>query len=346
MAAQVNVPRLRLIAGRYYWRPTPAVRALGFTNAALGRDLSKAMIEAQRLNEAVERAERGQAAAPSAGSVAAVIRDYLASDWFAEKAPATRAGYRKTLARLETAFGHVPVADIRRQDLRKLAAALRDTPREARKMVQVFSILLSHAVELGLRPDNPALRMRLRGSPRRDTVWTPDQVAAARAAATAQGRASLAIAIALAYETAQRPTDVLRLPWSALSGNTVTLRQSKTGKPIAVTLSPALASELAGLERRSPVIVICEATGRPYTETGFSHAFAKLRHRAGLPNDLLFRDLRRTALSEAGAGGATLHELQALGGHSTLTTLPRYVVPSPEAADRAGQKRGMNKKDE
>jgi hypothetical protein len=34
----VDVPRLRKIAGRYYWRPTPTIKALGFENQALGSD--------------------------------------------------------------------------------------------------------------------------------------------------------------------------------------------------------------------------------------------------------------------------------------------------------------------
>ena len=340
MAAEINIPRLRRIAGRFFWRPTPAIRALGFSNVALGPDLPRAIAEAQRLNEAVERALRQQPAAPAPDSVAWLVRDYLTSDWFSRLAGPTKAGYRRTIARLEDAFGSVAVASIRRQDLRRLATALHETPREAAKMIQVFSILLSYAVEIGLRADNPALRMRLPRSPRRATIWTPGQVEAIRAAAIGAGRPSIALAAALAYETAQRPSDVLRLPWSAIAGREVTLRQSKTGRAIAVTLSPALAAELAAVERRSPIIVISEETGRPYAETGFAHVFARLRDAAGLPSDLKFRDLRRTALTEAGAGGATLHELQALGGHSTLTTLPRYVVPSPEAADRAARKRG------
>ena len=345
MAASINIPRLRRIAGRFFWRPTPAIKALGFSNVALGADLPRAAIEAQRLNEAVERARRETAVAAAPGSVEAVIADYLASEWFSAKAPATRIEYRRILERLREAFGRIRVDAITRQDLRRLATSMRYRPRAARDYLKLLSIVLSHSIELGLRTDNPALRMRLPGSPKRETTWTPEQVAGFRAAAIKAGRPSIGLAVALAYETAQRPTDILRLPWSALSGNVVTLRQSKTGRQVAVTISQALASELSGLERRSPVIVVSEATGRPYAKRAvFARLFRRIATSAGLPRDLTFRDLRRTALTEAGRGGATLHELQSLGGHSTLTTLPRYVVPSSEAAERAGQKRAKGGK--
>jgi hypothetical protein len=39
--------------------------------------------------------------------------------------------------------------------------------------------------------------------------------------------------------------------------------------------------------------------------TNFTHVCAKLRDKAGLAPDLQVRDLRRTALTEANAGGAT-----------------------------------------
>lgn len=72
-----------------------------------------------------------------------------------------------------------------------------------------------------------------------------------------------------------------------------------------------------------------ETTGRPYTLTNFCHVFAEVRAAAGLPADLQMRDLRRTALSEANAGGADTAGMQGLGGHKSVTSLPVYVVPTP-----------------
>jgi hypothetical protein len=70
---EVSVPRLRRIHGRYFWRPTKAVKQLGFANVALGGDLVKAVQEARRLNDEVQRLRRGADDRPVHGSIAHVI---------------------------------------------------------------------------------------------------------------------------------------------------------------------------------------------------------------------------------------------------------------------------------
>jgi hypothetical protein len=92
-------------------------------------------------------------------------------------------------------------------------------------------------------------------------------------------------------------------------------------------------------------VIVSEATKRPYVGDHFRHEFARIRTEASLPNDLQFRDLRRTALTNAGDNGATDDELRALSGHMSRDVLSVYVVPigaQPGAAQRKRQ-RGRNK---
>jgi integrase len=341
----VDVPRLRKISGRYYWRPTPTVKALGFENQALGSDRAAAVTLAERWNAAVERALKNEPAAPMPGSVADVIRDYKAGLDTSPLAEATKAGYRQTLAKIEDAWGKEPAAAITRQHLRKLVQGLADKRRQAKEYVKLWSIVLGHAVELGLRTDNPALGMRVKRNPSRQSKWTPDQVTACCAAAVKAGRPSIALAIRLAYETTQRQTDVLRMAWTALDGDVIRIRQSKTGRLVAVPISPALIAQLAAAPRHGVTMVISETTKRPYKVHNFDHLFADIRAAAGLPKTLWFRDLRRTGLTEAGDGGASVVELQALGGHATIQQLGEYLIPDPTAARSAVQKRNKMAKD-
>jgi integrase len=335
----VDVPRLRKIAGRYYWRPTPTVKALGFGNQALGSDRAAAITLAERWNAAVARALKNEPAEPVSGSVAAVIRDYLEGLDTSPLAAATKAGYRQTLAKIEEAWGAEPAAAINRQHLRKLVKSFADRPRQAKEYVKLWSIVLGHAVEIGLRLDNPALGMRVKGSPARQSLWMPDQVDAVCAAAVTAGRPSIALAVRLAYETTQRQADVLRMAWTALDGDVIRIRQSKTGRLVAVPISLALVAQIAAAPRTGVTMVISEQTQRPYKVFNFSHLFAEIRAAAGLPDTLWFRDLRRTGLTEAGNGGASVTELQALGGHKTIQQLGAYVVPSSDAARSASNKR-------
>ena len=91
---------------------------------------------------------------------------------------------------------------------------------------------------------------------------------------------------------------------------------------------------------RSPSHVrLCEATGRAYRTDGFGATFARVRAAAGLPDTLQFRDLRRTAATEAAAGGATVHELKAMTGHKGTEILKVYVRPTDTGAKEAQRKR-------
>lgn len=341
----MDVPRLRFIAGRYYWRPTPTIMALGFENQALGSDRAAAVALAERWNAAVDRALKNEPVAPVPGSVAAVIRDYLDGIDTTTLSDATKKGYRQTLARIEDAWGKDPAAAITRQHLRKLVQGMADRRRQAKEYVKLWSIVLGHAVDMGLRTDNPALGMRVKGNPSRQAKWTRADVEAVCAAAVRAGRASIALAVRLAYETTQRQTDVLRMAWTALDGDVIRIRQSKTGRLVAVPISPALVAQLAAAPRTGVTMVISERTKRPYKVFNFVHQFAEIRAAAGLPGTLWFRDLRRTGLSEAGDGGASITELQALGGHKTIQQLGAYLIPDPAAARSAVQKRNKVAKD-
>ena len=75
----VKVPRLKLVAGRYYWRTTAAVKALGFSDEALGEDPIIAAQRALALNDQVEaERDRAKGIAPRSteGTVAHLIATY------------------------------------------------------------------------------------------------------------------------------------------------------------------------------------------------------------------------------------------------------------------------------
>ena len=61
---------------------------------------------------------------------------------------------------------------------------------------------------------------------------------------------------------------------------------------------------------------------------------------AGLPEDVQLHDLRRTALTLAAEGGATVAELQRLAGHTTAAMAMHYQRPTmlrdQERAERLG----------
>jgi hypothetical protein len=340
---EVNVPRLRLVHGRYFWRPTEAIKRLGFTNVALGDDLLKAVKEARRLNDQVEKVKRGadHREGPPRGSVAHVIRLYKADEAFTNLKPRTRKGYDKILREIEKVAGAVMAAAITRKGMKATYRALK--PRGlhiAAAHMRVWSILMGVALDEGLRkPElgNPASKLKITTPPPRRHRPTFDEVMQFCEVAEREGRWSMKLAALLAFDLNQREEDVLTLVRSAYDGMRVAVRQEKTGTLVKVLATKMLKAELDAIEHAHATFVISEATGLPYKEDYFRHEFRRLANLAGV--NFQFRDLRRGGLTETGDAGATLLQLHATSGHRSLQSSEPYLVATIEQADAAIRKR-------
>lgn len=345
---RLKVPRLRPISGAYYWRATKAVKALGFESQPLGKDLVVAVEKAKALNAAVDRAKTGRPAEPVPGTVAAVIRDYTKSEDFTSLSEGTKPGYIRTMNAIEKVAGHVPIANVTRPGLKATYKALKKRGlRTAQEFMKLWRILLGHAYDAGLRPDNPALKLKIKAPKARGQKWTFDDLMVFCGAALEMDRPSMFAAAFLEYGIGQRVGDVRLLPLATWSEGCFWIRQSKTDELVALEVEPWLAPFIARLHeklsRTQLMFIINENTGKPYTMTNFSHVFAAVRKHAKLSPKLLARDLRRTALSEANAGGATTGDMQGLGGHKSLSSLSIYVVPTEESAARAQDARNKGR---
>ncbi|SMH60475.1 tyrosine-type recombinase/integrase [Azospirillum agricola] len=152
----------------------------------------------------------------------------------------------------------------------------------------------------------------------------------------------------LAYDTGQRQADILSLTWTQYDGTAFMVQQSKTAAKVVASVSPEMRARLATVKRTGVQVVIAEATGQPYKRMYFSHEFTRLRKLAGLPDDLQFRDLRRTAATELGQAGATDDQIRAQTGHKSRNVVSVYVVPERAMSEggqekrRAWRKRGEN----
>lgn len=334
----VTVRRLRRISGRYYWRPSSSLTKLGYRVVALGPDLAEAIARAERLNREVEGRLGGVVRGPVEGSIAALLAAYERDERFGRLAVNTQRQYLSIMREIAANAADLAVAGITRKDMKALHRSL--LPRGvaiAAAHMRFWRILLGYAVDEGLRPDNPATKLGVSAGRARTQVWTPDEIRRFCGAAEAAGQPSVALAVLLAYETAQRISDVLRASWRDLDGTTLRVVQKKTGTKVAVPLSPELLAMLQAGGRRG-LTLVARQDGRAWRDVTFRAAFNRVRSAAGLKH-LRFHDLRRTALTEAGAGGATIMELRALGGHADVASLQRYVVPNVEAARGAQGKR-------
>jgi integrase len=342
---RVKIPRLRLIKGRFYWWPTPAVQALGFASEALGADPIKAAERATALNAQVD-GERRDVKEPSVEpeTVAALIRLYRSDAAFTALRKTTQRGYGNVLDQIEAKEGKVAVRSITKKQLKAVYRELLTRGVAVAGLhMRIWRLLLSFAEDEGWIESNPGKKLRIASTPSRTALWTWEQVKTFCDAADAEGAPSMALAVMLAYDLGQRQGDVLALTKSARKGNTFSLRQSKQGEPVKVPLRwPETKRRLSEAPKTDATqVIVCETTGRPYRPDHFRHEFSRIRNLAGLPKALQFRDLRRTAATEIGDGGATDDQIRAVTGHRSRNVVAVYVRPTgtQAAAAQKGRKR-------
>jgi integrase len=189
--------------------------------------------------------------------------------------------------------------------------SMASSPRQADYAWTVLMRLISWARGRGLTSYRSPERVgHLYHPDRADKIWTEEHITAFMAVAPE----TLKRAFLLALETGQRQGDLLVLPWSAFDGSWIRLRQSKTGRRVAVPVTRRLRAVLETTPRTSPVI-ITNSRGRPWAPNAFRKAWGASCRKAGIV-DRTFHDLRGTAVTRLSEAECTPQEIATITGHS------------------------------
>ncbi|MFH5927219.1 site-specific integrase [Roseomonas xinghualingensis] len=259
---------------------------------------------------------------PQGKTLAVLIASYRASPEWKELKPATRKDYEKGLVPLETAFGHLPVVGLKRPHVLQIRNRFAEKPRSANRIVTTLSILLTHAVDLGWREDNPAFRpkrLKTTGEGYRD--WTEDEI---RQFLAANPDWNLRLLLALC--TGQRGEDQIAMTWDAYDGTAVEVVQGKTGAKVWVPCHPALRALLdaAKAVRGEATHILTRQDGEPYKIDHFRHVVGAAIRNAGLKG-VVWHGLRTTAATWLAEAGCTDEEIMAITGHKTTQMVRHYT---------------------
>jgi len=253
------------------------------------------------------------------GTLHALAVSYFASPAFRTTRPSTQYTYRNVIDRLCAEHGDKRVALLQRDHVVKLLAARASTPVAANALRRSLRALMQHAVEIGLRADDPTRDVRKVPTAKGDGYhsWTEGEIEQFERLHPVGSRARLAFALLL--YTGQRRSDVVRMGRQHLSDGAICVRQVKTGRevwvPVHEALTPILASSATNLT------FLLTDRGKPYTATGF--------RAAGL-RGCSAHGLRKAAARRLAEAGCSTHEIAAITGHASLKEVARYT----EAADR------------
>ena len=294
---------------RYYWQRRRDRKPIRLPDDSVER-----LIEVRRLVGATS----------PRGTVAHVIDKYRGSDAYAKLAPASRRAYRPWLEHFERTIGDTPIAAVDRPAVVALRERLQDKPGRQGHAISTLKNLFKTAIDLGLGKHNPTLRAGLKSAPPRHQVWGDDDIAAFLDSCD---HAGARLGFQLLLFTAQRPGDVVALPWSAYDGDTIKLRQRKTGKLLAVPCHSTLKAALDSTRRVGPLIVTGRG-GRPLTRDRLEWICLRVRRAIGR-EDLQLRDLRRTAIVAMAEAGATVPQIASVSGHSIDRTAAIMKIHLP-----------------
>jgi len=334
----------------YYWEPSRGLRKAGFTTRRLSCTLTVAIAEAEDLNRRADAWRTGTERGPAKPETLPwLIRLYQSDERFRRLEETTRRGYEQAIKKIEAWSKRAedpPLKTLQRKHVKQFYRSMSETPGAANSTLRVLRIVLQFAVDEGFIQQNPASRPRLHSRPPRQAVWRSEDVQAFVSAARAADRHSMALAVLLGVSIGQRQGDLLRLNWSQYDGSVITLRQRKTGVLLTVPVTAELMALLNITNRLSPIMLIAEATGRPYQRYYFTHEFRRIANRANLGH-LQFLDLRRSAVVRLAEAGCTVPEIAAITGHQldrTARILETYLPRTAPMARAAIRKLELHKR--
>jgi integrase len=267
------------------------------------------------------------------GSVGALICDYLQSPAFTDLAPSSKALYRTVLDRFGTLHGHRMVHDMPRAKVASYVYAIgAEHPAMANVTKSVLRKLLSHAVRIGYRNDNPVAEIDRYRSGTRHT-WTEAQLSAYERRWPLGTRERLAYALLL--YTGQRGGDVVRMRRADIAGGAIAVVQQKTRTALSIPMHPELLAALKAGPSNG-LTLIGDNHGRPITRGTLTRLIREAVVKAGLPAECVSHGLRKAQMRRLAEGGASAKQIASISGHKTLPEVERYT----EAADQKRLSRG------
>lgn len=229
--------------------------------------------------------------------------------------------YRSILVILRRVFGHKQVIDVRPKDVAEFINVPKGRVHRNR-MVTILSTVFKKAMGrwcLDLNLTNPCTVIeRWPTKPRRRYV-TDDEFDRFRATT----REQMQIAMDLALLTGQRQGDVIGMKWLQIKSEgpreswVIEIDQGKTGKKLAILISPAVEAVLDRAWVMSPRFgreyVVRTKWGRRFTEDGFRalwQRYCRAWEKAGNPR-WHFHDIRAKCISD----NSSLQNAYLLAGH-------------------------------
>lgn len=249
-----------------------------------------------------------------------LISEYVTSSRYQKLSQNSRSQYWQAMKKIDDAIGEKPLDTVRRSDFVRMHDKLGVTPATANRVSSVASVLFNYAVDMDYIGANPATRIKAYKL-NEWSRWELDEVKKV----ISKGNLIVSTAVALAFYTGQRESDILNMKWTDIRNGSIFVKQSKTGKELEIKMSPDLTLYLSSIPRTGPYIIggHTKLTG-PWFRKQFK-AFTR-----GLKIERTFHGIRKTVGAILAERGKNTNEIAAILGHKTLEMAAKYTRQANE----------------
>jgi integrase len=258
----------------------------------------------------------------------------------------TQKQYRQFLKVIADDFEDFAVKQVTTKDCADfLRLNFKDKQNTAQKYAGVMRKMFRYSIsELGLRQDNPIDQLDLGDyeTTRRETLPTHDQVKAIRLAGftgadgkKTQSGPMFACLIDMSYLCWQRSMDIRELKESQIDNGQIRFAPSKTlktsGQIVDIIITPEIQEVIdraREIKRKYNVIspyLFPTRKGTPYTRSGLFSAWDRARERAKIADEIIFKDLRALAATDAARRGESIGDIQKRLVHTSSKTSKIYI---------------------
>ena len=236
-------------------------------------------------------------------------------------------------------FGDKRAALIGREHVVRLIATKADKPEAANQFRKVLRAMMKHAVEIGLRADDPTRDVRsIRVKSEGFHSWSDAEIAQFEKHHPVGSRARLALALLL--YTGQRRSDIVRLGRQLLRDCVLTVRQQKTGAEL-IPVHPTLQAILDDTPKDNMTFLTHSSSASQLPRTASETGSATRATQPGCRNARRMGYVRRQRrLAEA--PGCTAHEIASITGHASLEPIAHTKAADQGRLASAAMEEGEN----
>lgn len=288
-----------------------------------------------------------------------LIKSYKESINFEKLADNTKHEYAYSLSRwLDTKVAGVPLKTAKLMDIntpmcqRLYEEHAGHSTSLANHSLAVYRLLFNYAIRHGFTQHNPFSRVLRRADKPRKVVWSREEIKKFLDVAYSSFKwRNIGLIVQMAHEWGQRMGDMRTLKWSDYNIETgvLSLEQSKRRARITIPTSQGLQEMLKqqhedyGWQQYIAPSDIPDRQGglKPFGKTQLSRHGDAIRTEAGISNELMLMDLRRTAVTEMIEAEVPLPNIMAMTGHATPQSVAPYLKHTLKGATVAARMRGF-----